>query len=195
MSLDFPRVACQVAPASSPSCVRWTPSMTRPPPALRWRSGGRVSWLWRATRAATTSTTFRDSGRRLLPQSPPFYPLIDLFLYFYFFLSMFFGCCCRPQTPLVFFFFCAAACDTKMEECNCKSVKTNHKASAVTFPQFLLCYVSCVDVATVFRVAPFIFIPALLFCPFFNHVPVFQYLSKTVSSSHFMLKYNLLLRR
>lgn len=32
----------------------------------RWRSGGPVSWLWRATRAATTSSTFKEEVRRIL---------------------------------------------------------------------------------------------------------------------------------
>lgn len=34
----------------------------RPLQAPRWRSGGRVSWLWRATRAVTTSLTSRESN-------------------------------------------------------------------------------------------------------------------------------------
>lgn len=34
----------------------------RLPQGQRWRSGGPVSWLWRATRAATTSSTFRVWG-------------------------------------------------------------------------------------------------------------------------------------
>ena len=32
----------------------------------RWRSGGPVSWLWRATRAATTSSTFKEEAQRIL---------------------------------------------------------------------------------------------------------------------------------
>lgn len=51
---------CQVAQASSPWCARWTPSTTRLLRGRRWRSGGRVSWPWRATRATTTSPTSRE---------------------------------------------------------------------------------------------------------------------------------------
>lgn len=87
----FARVVCQVAPASSPSCARWTPSTMRPPPAPRWRSGGRVSWPWRATRAATTSTTFRDSDAEpsLLSMDccarAPFFPHLFIYLFIFFY--------------------------------------------------------------------------------------------------------------
>lgn len=50
----------QVAQVSSPLCVRWTLSTMRLLRGQRWRSGGPASWPWRATRAATTSSTFRD---------------------------------------------------------------------------------------------------------------------------------------
>lgn len=103
--------------------------------------------------------------------------------------------------PLVVFFFCAAACDAKAKGCDWKSVKTNHRAAAVTFLRFLLRYVSCVDVATAFRVAPLMSLLILFFfflslvLLFSGYVPGLQYSSTTVSSSHFMIKYNLLLRR
>lgn len=53
------RSFCQVAPASSPPFAKWILSMTRPLQGPRWRSGGPGSWLWRATRVATTSLTFK----------------------------------------------------------------------------------------------------------------------------------------
>lgn len=134
--LDLARVVCQVAPVSSPSCARWTPLTTRPPPAPRWRNGGRASWPWRATRAATTSTTSRDSRRRafaalhgLLRQDSLFLPrLFIIYLFMYFFKSRL-RSVWTPWSPpdaafplrlrLVLFFSCAAACDIKTEGCDC----------------------------------------------------------------------------
>lgn len=58
-------VLYQVAQVSSPLCVRWTLSMMRLLQGQRWRSGGPGSWLWRATRAATTSSTFSEWGAAL----------------------------------------------------------------------------------------------------------------------------------
>lgn len=82
--------------------------------------------------------------------------------------------------PLVVFFFFAAACDAKAKGCDWKSVQTNHKAAVVTFLQFLLRYVSCVDVATAFRVAPLmsllIFVFCLLFCCFLTMCLVFSFI-------------------
>lgn len=56
----------QVARVSSLLFARWTPSTTRLLQGQRWRSGGPVSWPSRATRAATTSLTFRDELRGIL---------------------------------------------------------------------------------------------------------------------------------
>lgn len=75
--------------------------------------------------------------------------------------------------PLVVFFFCAAACDAKAKGCDWKSVKTNHQAAAVTFLRFLLRYVSCVDVATAFRVAPLMSLLILFFCLFVSCFVIF----------------------
>lgn len=57
---------CQAAPASSPLFAKWILSMTRPHQGQRWRSGGRGSWQWRATRVVTTSLTFKEQQ-----QAPP----------------------------------------------------------------------------------------------------------------------------
>lgn len=59
-SLQILCFCCQVARVSNLSFARWTLPTTRPLRGQRWRSGGPVSWLWRATRAETTSSTFRD---------------------------------------------------------------------------------------------------------------------------------------
>lgn len=78
----------QVAPASSPAFAKWILSTTRPPQGQRWRSGGPGSWLWRATRVAMTSLTFKrpqpappvvleaDEQRSLPSFTRPFVPFL-----------------------------------------------------------------------------------------------------------------------
>lgn len=117
----------------------------------------------------------------------PFFFLIYLFIYIFLSrLKSVWMAWSPPDTafplrfPLVVFFFCAAACDAKAKGCDWKSVKTNHQAAAVTFLRFLLRYVSCVDVATAFRVAPLMsllilfFFFCLLFCCFLDMCLVFS---------------------
>lgn len=99
---------------------------------------------------------------QLQPPTPSLVPLfISLFIYLFIHLLIHFfyaGCRLRGRRgrlptlrfPLVGFFFCAAACDARATGCDCK----HHRAAAGTLLHFLLLYVSCVGVATAFRVVP-----------------------------------------